>query len=59
MKYVTLLGLLLVLVLVAPVLTIASLNTLFNLSISYTIWTYLSVLWLNVVTFGSISTVKK
>jgi hypothetical protein len=44
-------------------LTIASLNTLFGLNIAYTVYTYLSVMWLNLATFGglglSIRSLKK
>ena len=58
MKYVAVVGALVVLlaVLVAgPLLTIASLNTLFGLNIAYTVYTYLSVIWLNITTFGGLS----
>lgn len=37
-----------------PILTIASLNALFSLNIAYTFWTYLSVMWLNLTTFGGL-----
>ena len=66
MKYVAIIGALVVLlavIFVAPILTIASLNTLFGLNIAYTVWTYLSVMWLNLATFGglglSIRSLKK
>lgn len=39
----------LTLIFVGPVLTIASLNTLFGLVIPVTVWTYLSVMWLGLV----------
>ena len=58
MKYVAVIGALVVLlsvIFVAPILTIASLNTLFGLNIAYTVWTYLSVMWLNFTTFGGLS----
>lgn len=58
MKYVAIIGALVALlavVLVGPLLTIASLNTLFGLNIAYTVWTYLSVMWLNITTFGGLS----
>ena len=58
MKYVAIIGALVVLlavIFVAPLLTIASLNTLFGLNIAYTVWTYLSVMWLNITTFGGLS----
>ena len=58
MKYVAIVGalvVLLALMVVSPLLTIASLNTLFGLNIAYTVWTYLSVMWLNLATFGGLS----
>ena len=58
MKYVAIVGALVVLlaVLVAgPLLTIGALNTLFGLNIAYTFSTYLSVMWLNITTFGGLS----
>ena len=33
---------------------IGALNTLFGLNIAYTVWTYLSVMWLNITTFGGL-----
>ena len=57
MKYVAIIGALLVLlavIIAGPLLTIASLNTLFGLNIAYTVWTYLSVMWLNLATFGGV-----
>ena len=57
MKYVAVIGALVVLlsvIFVAPILTIASLNTLFGLNIAYTLYTYLSVMWLNLATFGGL-----
>lgn len=38
-----------------PILTIASLNTLFGLNIAYTFSTWLSVVWMNMTTFGGLS----
>ena len=58
MKYVAVIGALVVLlgvIIAGPLLTIASLNTLFGLNIAYTVWTYLSVMWLNITTFGGLS----
>lgn len=58
MKYVAIIGalvVLLALMFVSPLLTIASLNTLFGLNIAYTFSTYLSVMWLNITTFGGLS----
>ena len=57
MKYVAIIGAILVLIalmFVSPLLTIASLNALFGLNIAYTVWTYLSVMWLNLATFGGL-----
>lgn len=58
MKYVAVVGALVVLlavIIAGPLLTIASLNTLFGLNIAYTLYTYLSVMWLNITTFGGLS----
>ena len=58
MKYVAVIGALVVLlgvIIAGPILTIASLNTLFGLNIAYTLYTYLSVMWLNITTFGGLS----
>ena len=52
MKYVAIIGALVVLlavIIAGPILTIASLNTLFGLNIAYTVWTWLSVAWLNIL----------
>lgn len=38
-----------------PILSIASLNTLFGLNIAYTFWTWLSMCWVNLTTFGGLS----
>ena len=57
MKYVAIVGALVVLlavIIAGPLLTIASLNTLFGLNIAYTVYTYLSVMWLNLATFGGL-----
>jgi len=42
---------------IGPVLTIMSINTLFLTQISFTIWTWLSMFWLQMATFGSIATI--
>lgn len=58
MKYVAIIAVLVFLLgtlIISPFLTIASLNTLFGLNIAYTAWTYLSVMWLNLTTFGGLS----
>ena len=58
MKYVAIVGALVVLlgvIIAGPLLTIGALNTLFGLNIAYTVWTYLSVMWLNITTFGGLS----
>ena len=57
MKYVAIVGALVVLlavIIAGALLTIASLNTLFGLNIAYTLYTYLSVMWLNLATFGGL-----
>ena len=57
MKYVAVIGafvVLLAVIIAGPLLTIASLNTLFGLNIAYTVYTYLSVMWLNLATFGGL-----
>jgi hypothetical protein len=38
-----------------PLLTIASMNALFNLGIAYSFWNWLSVVWLGMVTFGGVN----
>ena len=58
MKYVAIVGALVVLlavIIAGPLLTIGALNTLFGLNIAYTFSTYLSVMWLNLATFGGLS----
>lgn len=58
MKIIGVIGLIILalcLIVASPFLTIASLNTLFGLSISYTLSAWLSVAWLNFTTFGSLS----
>ena len=56
MKYVAIIGALVVLlaVIAGPLLTVASLNTLFGLNIAYTLGTYFSVMWMNLATFGGL-----
>lgn len=39
---------------VGPVITIWSINTLFSMNITYSLWTWLSVVWLSLVTFGNL-----
>lgn len=48
-------ALLLAVVVFAPFITIWSLNTLFNLGIDYTIWTWAATVWLGMVTFGGLA----
>ena len=58
MKYVAIVGVLVFLLgmlIIGPFLTIGALNTLFGLNITYTAWTWLSVFWLNLTTFGGLS----
>lgn len=54
LKISALLVLLVGIVIAAPLATIAALNTVFSLSIAYTFWTWLSVVWLQIITFGSV-----
>lgn len=46
---------LIALIIVGPLATIWSLNTLFNLDIAYNFWTWLAMAWLSMVTVGSIN----
>lgn len=43
-----------ILIICAPLFTIAALNTLFGLGIPYTFWTWLSACWLSAIVYGSI-----
>lgn len=43
----------LIIILISPVLTIWSLNTLFNTGIEINLWTYSSTLWLTGLVAGS------
>jgi hypothetical protein len=54
-KIIGLAVLLILLIVFGPLITIWSLNTLFNLGIAYTIWTWLATAWLSLVTFGSVT----
>jgi multidrug transporter EmrE-like cation transporter len=54
-KLVGLVGLLILLIVFSPLITLWALNTLFNLGIAYTIWTWLATAWLSLVTFGSVT----
>jgi hypothetical protein len=38
----------------APLMTISSLNVLFGLGIEFTVWTWASMFWLQAVTFGGV-----
>lgn len=58
MKYVAIVAVVLfytLLIIAGPFLTVAAVNTLFNLGIAYTFPTWLSVFWLNLTTFGGLS----
>lgn len=39
---------------IGPVLTILSLNTLFNTSIAVSVWSWLSVAWLHLIAAGAV-----
>ena len=49
MKNVLIVLLVMVLIVLGPLATIASMNTLFGLGIPYNIYTWLSVMWLGVI----------
>lgn len=49
----------LIVITVAPLLTIAAINTLFATGIAYNFFTWLSMLWVQAVSFGGIMTVLK
>jgi hypothetical protein len=58
MSFAPAIGLLLLivtLIVLGPLATIWSLNTLFGLGIAYTFWTWLAAVWLSMVTFGSVT----
>lgn len=59
MNFLVVIVLAIALLIIGPLLTIASLNTLFNLNIAYAIETWASVVWLSTVTFGNIVTAIK
>ena len=52
---VTIIVLLIILIGVGPLLTIAALNTLFNLSIAYSFWTWLAMLWVQFLMLTKVS----
>ena len=43
---------LLLVIIFAPLASIAALNTLFSLNIAYSFWTWLSMVWVCLVMFG-------
>ena len=45
----------LALMILAPLMTISSLNVLFGLGIEFTVWTWASMFWLHAVTFGAVT----
>jgi len=51
--YSILLFVIVVIILLSPIVTIWSLNTLFHTSIEYSMWTYLAALWLTGLIAGS------
>lgn len=59
-KVLAVIALWVLLIIFAPVFTILALNTVFGLTIPVTFWTWLSVVWLNMATFGGLAaSVKK
>ena len=51
--YSVLLFVIVVIMLLSPIVTIWSLNTLFHTSIEYSMWTYLAALWVTGLVAGS------
>jgi hypothetical protein len=58
-KNILILSLFVLVVIFAPVLTIMSLNTIFALTIEITFWTWLAMVWLQMVTFGGLMANQK
>jgi hypothetical protein len=58
-KNLLILSLFVLVVIFAPVLTIMSLNTIFALTIEITFWTWLAMVWLQMVTFGGLMANQK
>jgi len=56
--YSVLLFVVMVIILLSPIVTIWSLNTLFHTTIEYTMWTYLASLWLTGIVAGGAVTRK-
>ena len=50
-----LIAVIITLIILGPLVTIWSLNTLFNLNIDYTFYTWLAMAWLSLATFGSVT----
>jgi hypothetical protein len=48
-----------VLIIIGPLLTISSINTLFGLTIPYALETWAAVVWLSMITFGNVVTTIK
>jgi hypothetical protein len=42
-----------------PIFTIGALNTVFSMGIPYTVWSYLSVVWFNLIISGWLYSIKK
>lgn len=57
-SFISLALLIVCLLLVGPIFTILSLNTLFGLTIPINIWTWLSAFWLGALVYGSTVTTK-
>jgi|GEM_PF-1863184 len=53
-KNILILSLFVLSVIFVPMLTIMSLNTIFALTIEITFWTWLAMVWLQIVTFGGV-----
>ena len=50
-----LIALIIAILVFAPLVTIWSMNTLFNLGIGYTFKTWLATVWIQMVTFGGVT----
>jgi hypothetical protein len=55
MQYFLILAIVFLLMIFAPIFTILALNTLFALNIPVTFFTWLSIMWLQMVTFGGVA----
>lgn len=59
MKELLLILVLIAIIIVAPLVTIWALNTVFSLGIAYSFWTWLGTLWLQGIFGGAIAAAKR